>query len=332
MFRKEKALKKIDAHVHFCGNHPDCLNRLRGFDIRLMNICVAHPPRSWEKQRVQFRTLARQYPQTFTWCTTFDPPDFKEDDGDYARRVIDGLRADFSDGAVACKIWKNVGMEAKRPNGDFVLPDDPVFDPILDFIEHAKKPVLMHIAEPLACWRPLDERSPHYHYYRDNPEWHMYGKPGFPSHEELIAARDNVLERHPGIQFIGAHLGSLEYDVDEVARRLDRYPNFAVDTSARMKDLMIQDGEKVAAFLTKYRTRVMYGSDYVDYRDQSEMPEPARSSSLESLFDMYKHEIDYLISSGPMAYSGYQFNGIALSEPVAHQILYENAHRLYGIS
>lgn len=37
------------------------------------------------------------------------------------------------------------------------------------------------------------------------------------------------------------HIGSLEYDVSEVAKRFERYPNFAVDVSARLGDLMAQD-------------------------------------------------------------------------------------------
>jgi len=39
---------------------------------------------------------------------------------------------------------------------------------------------------------------------------------------------------------IGAHLGSPDHDVDEIAWRLDRYPSFSVDTSARTADLARQ--------------------------------------------------------------------------------------------
>jgi predicted TIM-barrel fold metal-dependent hydrolase len=53
----------------------------------------------------------------------------------------------------------------------------------------------------------------------------------------------------------------MEVDVDEIARHFDRYPNFAVDTAARMLYLMKQPPEKVRAFLTKYQDRVVYGTD-----------------------------------------------------------------------
>lgn len=307
------------------------MSRLEQLDIKLLNICVAYTDRAWAKDKENFRSLARDYPRTYAWCTTFDPPDYSVTDPAYAERVIAGLAEDFRSGAVACKVWKNVGMEAKKPNGEFLMIDDPVFHPIFDFLEKEARPVLMHIAEPLACWKPLDERSPHYRYYKENPQWHMYGKKSFPSHEQLIAARDRVLEAHPRVRFVGAHLGSLEYDVEEIARRLDRFPNFVVDSSARMVDLMIQESSKVAAFLTRYSDRVLYGSDVVDYRDQSALSEAERQEAIDALVRAYENEIDYLASARKIEYRGHSLNGLTLPDEVARKLLFDNAHEWYGI-
>ena len=90
-----------------------------------------------------------------------------------------------------------------------------------------------------------------------------------------MASRDRILERHPRLTVIGAHLGSLEHDVDELARRLDRYPNFYVDCSARTADLTRQPPDKVRAFLVRYQDRVLYGLD------QTRAPDPKRESSAE---------------------------------------------------
>ena len=60
---------------------------------------------------------------------------------------------------------------------------------------------------------------------------------------------------------VGVHLGSMEKDLDGIARRFDRYPNLAVDTAARMEYLMLAPPEKVRAFLIKYQDRVLYGTD-----------------------------------------------------------------------
>jgi len=64
---------------------------------------------------------------------------------------------------------------------------------------------------------------------------------------------------------VGAHLGSMEVDVDQIAKRFDKYPNFAVDTAARIDYLMMQKTEEVRAFLIKYQDRVVYGTDNTLY-------------------------------------------------------------------
>ena len=73
-----------------------------------------------------------------------------------------------------------------------------------------------------------------------------------------------MLAAHPKLRVIGCHLGSMEHDVDEIAKRLDRYPNFAVDTAARVVNLMAQPREKVRAFLIKYQDRVLWGTDLME--------------------------------------------------------------------
>ena len=47
----------------------------------------------------------------------------------FVQSVVAWLDGTFKDGAVMTKIWKEVGMEVRRRDGSFVLPDDPVFDP-----------------------------------------------------------------------------------------------------------------------------------------------------------------------------------------------------------
>ena len=74
-------------------------------------------------------------------------------------------------------------------------------------------------------------RTPSCAYYSDNPQWHMYGKAGAPVKEDILKARDRVLARYPKLRVVGCHLGSDEDDLGRLAKRLDAYPNFAVDTA-----------------------------------------------------------------------------------------------------
>jgi CheY-like chemotaxis protein len=61
-------------------------------------------------------------------CTSFDP--FRFGQPDFAASAIRELDRSFANGAVAVKIWKNIGMELKDRNGHYVMPDDPAFKQI----------------------------------------------------------------------------------------------------------------------------------------------------------------------------------------------------------
>jgi hypothetical protein len=326
----------IDAHIHYGDDHPDLMALLAECDLRLFNICVAHMELSdspdvaaWRSQAELYRSLADHYPARFAWCTSFDVPRFHMDDRAYADHVIQGLEADFAAGAVACKVWKNVGMEARKPDGSWLMIDDPIFTPIFDYIAGRGRTLLMHIAEPLACWQPLDPSKPHYGYYSQNPQWHMYNKPEYASHAQLIEARDNVVARHPSLRVVGAHLGSLEYDTDEVAARFDRYPNFAVDISARLGDLARQPADKVRRFFERYPDRILFGTDVVMRRNLSEMPDEERQRLLDALRATYRTHFAYFETTGEVDIRGHSAQGIGLSQGILDQFYRTTAQQWY---
>jgi predicted TIM-barrel fold metal-dependent hydrolase len=321
-------MKKIDAHIHFAGDAPAALELLRELDLKLLNICVnASEAASWRDQAATYHRLAQEHPARFAWCTTFDLPRF--DDPQYVAQTLQGLDSDFARGAVACKVWKNVGMEVRDPSGAFFMVDDPLLSPIFERIAARNRTLLMHIAEPLACWLPLDDKNPHYGYYSQNPQWHMYGKRGMRSHQELIAARDNVTARHPTLRVVGAHLGSLEYDVREVARRFERYPNFAVDISARLMDIALQDTATVRQFFLDYPDRILFGTDLVTPRSLAALPEDRRAQLLRNYAQRYQDHFRYLETNDTFEIHGVAVTGIGLPPETLEKVYYQNALRWY---
>jgi hypothetical protein len=170
------------------------------------------------------------------WLTaTFDL--LRRNEPTYTQEVTGHLDAMFQQGAVGVKVWKEIGMEIKRPDGTFILPDDPLFDPIYAHIAQRGKVLHTHLAEPIEAWLPLDPQSVSYNYYKGSPEWHLYNKPEYPTHAALIAARDNLLRKHPDLAMVAAHLGSLEHDLAALAERFERYPNFNIECAARVRYL-----------------------------------------------------------------------------------------------
>jgi predicted TIM-barrel fold metal-dependent hydrolase len=149
----------------------------------------------------------------------------------------------------------------------------------------------------------------------------MYLHPEYPSYEELVESRDNLLAKHPDLRLIGAHLGSLEYDVDELARRLDRFPNFAVDMAARVCHFQVQDREKVRDFIIKYQDRLLYATDIVYSPDDD--PE----QRIAWLKNEWRSDWKYFSGNETMTSVNVEepFRGLDLSEDVLLKIYYKNA-------
>jgi len=319
---------RIDAHIHFNANTPQSLAVLNQCDIKVLNICVAEDAHGkWRWQADQWAARTRENPKRFAWITSFDLPRFE--DPHYVEAVRENLRKDFQNGAIGVKIWKNVGMEIKKPSGEWLLVDDPIFTPIVEEFERADKTLLMHIAEPLGCWLPLDSANPHYGYYKDNPQWHMYNKPEFASHAQLMESRDRLVARHPKVRMVGAHYGSLEYDVVEMARRFEKYPNFAVDTGGRLHDTLIQDSKKVRQFFIDFQDRIMYGTDYVDTKDQRQ----AHPETVAKNYPYFRLLADqwwsYFSGSGTVKIDDREVQALNLPAAVLEKIYYKNAQHWY---
>jgi predicted TIM-barrel fold metal-dependent hydrolase len=217
-------------------------------------------------------------------------------------------------------------MELKDQSGRFVMPDDPRFEPIYKDIAEAGKTLIAHLAEPDSCWQPPNPNSPDYSYYNEHPEWYMFTKPDHPRKEAIIQARDHILEENPQLRVVGAHLGSLEMNLDELGQRLDHFPNFAVDVAARTVYLAIQPHEKVRQFLITYQDRILYGTDLGLYGHQD------TATAEKSWAKQYATDWAFFSSDKAVTYRGRQVKGLALPPEVLRKLYHDNAvHWIHGI-
>lgn len=229
------ALPKLDTHVHLETTDSSFVRQAVDDNFQLVTIAVGSSSRAAIEEQVQFAIhQQRLFPDVVAWATTFSMEHWGT--SGWEQETIDQLAAHFGAGAIAVKVWKDIGMTFRDADSNFVMIDHPSFDPILDYIALQGKTLIAHIGEPRNCWMPLDSMTVNNDrdYFRRHPEYHMYLHPDHPTYEEQIAARDHMLEKHPDLRVIGAHLGSLEWNVDELARRLDEFPNLAVDMAARI--------------------------------------------------------------------------------------------------
>lgn len=314
-------LSRIDAHVHVFNTSAAFVQMLQQLDIHVLNICVVDKyDRGFEEagpQHAKALEIFRRSKGRAAWCSTFDPQDWERPG--FTQSSISELEKTFKNGAVAVKIYKSIGMELKSSSGKYLMPDDPVFDPIFEVIQAHDRTLYAHLAEPSAAWRPLDPASPHYSYYKSNPDWHMYLHPERPSKEAILAARDHILKRHPKLRMVGCHLGSMEEDVNQISQRFDLYPNFAVDTAARVPDLMLQPREKVRDFLIKYQDRVLYATDL------GIMPWDNPENALRGWETAYSRDWQYLATEEGIDYGGRKIRGLGLPQIVLRKLYKENA-------
>jgi hypothetical protein len=315
------ALAPIDIHAHAFINDPAVTDLLKRLNLRILNICVVVQHGRGYDEAAPLNRTARQVLHSSggraAWCSTFDPQDFEKPG--FADRSNKILNETFAEGAVAVKIWKAIGMDLKKSDGSYLMADDPVFNSIYADIAAHNRTLVAHLAEPTSCWQPPNPESPDYGYYNQHPEWFMFRHPERPSKETILAARDRLLANNPKLRVVGCHLGSMEVDVDEIARHFDRYPNFAVDTAARAQYLMMQPPEKVRAFLTKYQDRVIYGTD----NGLEPGADPART--LPQWNERYLREWRYFSTSEWIEYKGHKYRGLELPQPILRKLYHDNA-------
>jgi predicted TIM-barrel fold metal-dependent hydrolase len=315
------AIAPIDTHLHAYQDVPAAADLFARLNLRALNVLLIDDrdpfAKSMEPQWTAALAVHRRTRGRAVVCTTIDPYDL-ESPG-FAARVNERLNADFDAGAIAVKLYKVVGMELRRKDGTYVLPDDAAFRPIFDNIAAHRKSVLAHVAEPDSCWKAPDPASPDYSYYNEHPEEYAYKHPEWPRKEAILAARDHLLELHPNLKVVGAHLGSMEVDVDQIAQRFDKYPNFAVDTAARVEYLMMQKPEKVRAFLIRYQDRVLYGTDNVLYpRDKTEQV-------LRDWAARYARDWRYFAGDGDVKFEQGTTRGLHLPQDVLRKLYHINA-------
>jgi predicted TIM-barrel fold metal-dependent hydrolase len=317
------ALEPIDAHAHVYKDDPAVAALLERLNLRILNICVIDDrdpyAKGLEPQRSDVLKVARVTRARAVFCTTFSPYDYQTPG--FSERVIRQLNADFAAGAIAVKIYKVMGMEMKSKAGKNVLPDDPAFEPIYRDIAAHHRTLVAHLAEPDACWQPPDPSSREYGYYRDHPQEYAYTHPDWASKAAILAARDHLVAENPTLRVIGAHLGSMESDLAQMAERFDRYPNFAVDTAARIDYFIMQPRAKVRDFLVKYQDRILYGTDL------GIMPQDETESTLAYWRETYTRDWKFLATEESVEYQGRSYQGLALPPAVLHKIFRENAIR-----
>ena len=322
------SVPKIDAHYHIYSSQNVSIDQARKDNFRLLSINT----HSGTCERVldthqELVKLKQELQHEIEYTTTFCMDDW--DNPAWSDNTLLWLKQSLADGAIAVKVWKNIGMEYRNSDSVLVMIDDPQFDPVFQYLADNKIPLVGHLGEPKNCWLPLEEMTTRNDsgYFSRHPQYHMYKHPEFPSYEEQMAARDRMLDKNPDLIFIGCHLASLEWNVDTLSEWLDKYPNAAVDMAARMGQFFYQTREnhdKVRDFFIKYQDRLLYGTDIIDSGRDAE-------SFQKRMHETWLYDWEYLITDNTMKSNLIEgeFKGLKLPKEVVDKIYSGNAKVWY---
>ena len=324
-------VRKFDAHVHANDRDTALLQQARADNFSVLSINVDYPDfPSLQDQHAIALEQARQDPGHFFWATTFSMKGYGS--ADWTRQVNAALDRDVADGARAVKVWKNIGMVEKNAQGRAIMLDDPGLSPVAEHVRALGVPLIAHQGEPYNCWLPLEKMTTNNdrEYFAKHPQYHMFLHPEQPSHAELMAVRDRFVAAHPQLRVVGAHMASLEYDVDVLAAFLDRFPQATVDLAARMSQVQYQsnaDRAKVRDFFIRYQDRLLYGTDLT----QSPGADPVQFKA--ETHAVWQSDWRYLATAESQRIEVLEADvaGLALPRAVIDKVYYSNAAREFKL-
>jgi predicted TIM-barrel fold metal-dependent hydrolase len=236
----------------------------------------------------------------------------------FAEIAAKRLRAQVSRGAEGLKIWKDFGLKVKDQNGRLVAIDDARLDPLWATVAELRIPVMIHIADPVAFFDVLDENNERWEELRAHPDW-QFPSPDYPAFGELIEAFSRLVQKWPGITFIGAHVGCYAENLGWVSKLLDRCPSLMIDFSARISELGRQP-YSAKRFFQRYADRILFGIDCGPHLDTYR----TYYRFLETDDEYFSYSADGIPGQGR-----WQIYGLGLAKPVLERIYNKNAAALF---
>ena len=320
----------VDVHTHPRYRLKHSAERLVDWvdvmDRHNIAVCVSLDGRLGEELDEHIKYLWTNYPNRFVIYANIDwQGDGKKDDPaswdcqrpDFGRRMAAELEKAKAKGACGLKLFKQFGLGHRNADGSLIEIDDVRWNPIWEACGRLGLVVLIHTADPVAFFQPIDEKNERWEELHRHPDWSFYGDQ-WPSRDELLAARNRVIAKHPKTTFIAAHMANYPENLKVVGEWLDKYPNLYVEPASHIGELGRQP-YTARKFFIKYADRIFFGTD-------GPWPEQ-RLSYYWRFLETYDENFPY--SEKPFPPQGFwNIHGIGLPDEVLRKVYYENAVRI----
>jgi predicted TIM-barrel fold metal-dependent hydrolase len=268
LWRAERRL--IDLHQHIDCTEAHLARAVRimnavgvGIAVNLSGGSVTHEPGKPSELERNKQLADRLFPGRFIHCLSLDYGGW--DEADFSERAVKQVEEGHRLGAAGLKEYKRLGLYLRDGGGHLVKVDDPKLDPVWKRCGELGMPVFIHVADPKAFWLPYNQDNERWKELKDHPAWWFGDPKTYPPFDELLAALNRVIERHPETTFVCVHFANNAEDLDWVDRSLDRYPNMYADLAARIPELGRHDPVKVHRLFIKHKGRILFGTDFQVY-------------------------------------------------------------------
>lgn len=238
----------IDAHVHVMPGDPDILlQRLLAHGAQAFNVLGV--PTLWGQDNNLRSLHFKNLRPGATWA--FGGLHWQGKVCPQPEKQLELLIAAGFDGLKLLEtkpdMQKDLGF----------LPDDQAFDAMFALAEEKHIPILWHVGDPAPFWH-LDQAPQ----FAVENGWTYEGE-GFLSLNELYERTERVLERHPNLRVILAHLYFCSDDMTHLMRLFERFPQVHIDITPgiEMYHNFAKDRDKWQDFFQKYSHRILLGSD-----------------------------------------------------------------------
>jgi Tat protein secretion system quality control protein TatD with DNase activity len=317
------AFPVIDTHAHFgrllLGDNYDDLYVTREVVEALKEKGVKHIVNldgEWGSELDRMISKIHPFEE---FILTFGSIDISRlDENGFEGYVRKTLQESVKKGIIGLKFWKNISLKIRDKSGRYIPIDDKRFDVIWHTAAEFELPILIHIADPVAFFKPIDRFNERYEELIANPDWSFCSEDLF-SFEQLMEIQERLIANNPKTTFIVAHVGSYSENLQFVGNCLDKYPNMYVDIAQRISELGRQP-YSARRFFIKYQDRILFGTD-------STPKDITQYSIYYRFLETQDEYFDYCAAPIP-SQGRWGIYGLGLESQILKKIYYSNAEKI----
>ena len=325
--------KVIDAHLHVRADTIDrCLRVMDENHIHYgMNIGIGGDgfeefQRAYQPHRHRLGMMF-----AFEW-------ERWETDPNYVKTAPDMLEEAVEKGAHGVKIWKDLGLTVKDPEGNLATIDDERLFPIWERAKNLGCIVAFHTVDPVAFFEPWNPENERWEELELHPDWSFADRSIYPTRDEVLEQRNNVIRAFPTLNFQCVHGANYSENLAAIDAWMEEMPNMYVDTSARLGEFGRHPAQEGHDFFEKHQDRLMFGTDRV-FGTEGDVQGAGPTKMFSSEEDQTFYDIHWRYFQTnetqfdhPTPIQGnWKIDGIGLSEATLKKLYWDNAYSLYKL-